>query len=118
VRPTRYTHGLMETARKFSVNVPAGGSLSKALALCGSKSGRDLDKLGACGLKTLPGRENGVFVLEGCALYFECVVGAVSRIEKESLSPEVAENFYPRGDYHSVYHGIVLHCYGRGGDEH
>ena len=42
VRPSRYTHGLLESTRHFSVNVPEGEVFSKALAFCGSKSGRDL----------------------------------------------------------------------------
>jgi len=117
VRPSRYSCQLLEAARHFSVNVPADGALSSALALCGAKSGRDLDKLGAAGLKTLPGRDKNTFIIDGCELYFECSVGAVSRLAPESLAPEIARDFYPRGDYHYVYQGVILHCYGKETDE-
>ena len=39
VRPSRYTHGLLEKAGYFTVCVPPEGKLRKELAFCGSKSG-------------------------------------------------------------------------------
>ncbi|NLO92399.1 MAG: flavin reductase family protein [Elusimicrobia bacterium] len=113
VRPARYTYELMQGAGRFSVNVPAPGELSAALSLCGSKSGRDMDKLAAAGLKAVPGRAEGVFVLENCGLYFECETMAVSRIRREDVAVGTDKKFYPAGDYHAVFHGRILNCYGR-----
>ena len=73
VRPSRHTHGLIGRAKVFSVNVPIDG-LRKELAFCGSRSGRDVDKVKACGLKVLPGRLPQVSVLADCGLFYECEV--------------------------------------------
>ena len=48
VRPSRHSFSLLEELGEFTVCVPTDGQ-KKALALCGSKSGRDLDKMDACG---------------------------------------------------------------------
>ena len=117
VRPSRYTYELLEKARHFSVNVPADGAMTAALALCGAKSGRDVDKLGAAGLRTVPGRDKNTFIIDGCELYFECAVAASSQLSPESLDPKIAGEFYPRGDFHAVYQSVILHCYGRSEDE-
>ena len=54
VRPSRYTYGLLEASGEFTVSVPLT-DMAKALGVCGSKSGRDLDKFAAAGLQKLPG---------------------------------------------------------------
>ena len=44
VRDSRHTFTLMEQADNFTVTVPAGSAHNKAVAFCGTKSGRDVDK--------------------------------------------------------------------------
>ena len=49
VRPERYTYSLMESHDYFTVSVlPA--AKQEIMKLCGAKSGRDMDKVQACGL--------------------------------------------------------------------
>src|SRR5512134_1310240 len=43
VRNTRFTYGLIEKAAFFTVSVPTG-PMEKELEICGTKSGRNLDK--------------------------------------------------------------------------
>ena len=43
VRHSRYTHELIEAHNEFTVSFPLTAAFSKALGLCGSKSGRDMD---------------------------------------------------------------------------
>lgn len=56
VRPSRYTYRFMEEGSEFTVSVPVGG-MKEALALCGSKSGRDMDKVKAAGLTLQAGKK-------------------------------------------------------------
>ncbi len=49
VRPTRHTYGFMERESRFSLSF-FGPAMRQALALCGSLSGRDVDKAQAAGI--------------------------------------------------------------------
>ena len=49
VRPERYTYQFMESHDYFTVSI-LPEEAKKVTALCGSKSGRDMDKVKACGL--------------------------------------------------------------------
>jgi len=58
VRTSRFTHQLMSCSSLYSICwLPE--SMKDAVALCGKESGRDMDKLAACGL-TLAHTEEGV----------------------------------------------------------
>ena len=47
VRESRYTKGLVDANREFTVNIPVGAVDKKAIAICGAKSGRDMDFIAA-----------------------------------------------------------------------
>ncbi len=49
VRPTRYTYGFMERSKRFTLSFFSRRCRS-ALNLCGTRSGRDVDKVAATGL--------------------------------------------------------------------
>ena len=53
VRPPRHSHAQIMESREFVVNM-VGRSLAHAMDFCGVKSGRDMDKLAACGLTSCP----------------------------------------------------------------
>ena len=44
VRQSRYTKALLDKNPEFTVNIPVGAVDKKILGVCGSKSGRDVDK--------------------------------------------------------------------------
>ena len=52
VRDSRHTFNLLEKTDNFTVSIPADDSYHEALMVCGSKSGRDIDKFKECGLQT------------------------------------------------------------------
>ncbi|MFA5138682.1 MAG: flavin reductase family protein [Elusimicrobiota bacterium] len=112
VRPSRHTHGLIEEAGRFSVNVPLQG-LEGALELCGSRSGRDCDKIAESGLRVEPGRVQGVSVLPDCDLFFECETVHKTRVIEKDLDTKVLQRYYASGDFHTIYNGRVLHSYQR-----
>jgi flavin reductase (DIM6/NTAB) family NADH-FMN oxidoreductase RutF len=113
VRPSRHTFGLLQKQRRFSVCVPPAGKMAEELAFCGSKSGRDCDKVKELGLKAAPGLETGVSVLEDCELFYECQTVQRSGVLKDSLEADIISGYYPQGDFHTVYNGRILRCYKR-----
>ena len=50
VRESRYTKQLLEANEEFTVNIPYGSIDKKILGVCGTKSGRDMNKISELGL--------------------------------------------------------------------
>ncbi len=113
VRPSRFSFPLMEDLSEFTVNVPAGDQ-GKVLAICGSKSGRDLDKLEACGLTTGTSETVSVPYLQECPVHYECRVIHKSNVVNADLEPGITAEYYAAGDFHRVYYGEILGVYREG----
>ncbi len=108
VRPSRYTHGLIEQGGEFAVSIPTGG-MDKELSVCGSESGRDIDKIDKLGLRTIPGVEVSVPSLDVPGVHYECRVLAKAKLTEAGLvSAEMSAKYYPRGDLHTLFFGEVL----------
>jgi flavin reductase (DIM6/NTAB) family NADH-FMN oxidoreductase RutF len=109
VRESRYTHGCIRHASAFTVNVPRPGDLADALKLCGSMSGRDIDKAADAGLSMVPATEVEGMVIEQCPLQYECRILARTQQHLDDLAAEeVLRTFYPHGDYHLVVIGRII----------
>lgn len=111
VRQSRYTHELIEAHNEFTVSFPLTAAFSKALGLCGTKSGRDVDKFAAAELIAAPGQTVKVPVIKGAGLHLECRL-----VEKRELTPEnfdkvLAEKFYADNDWHTYYTGEITAAY-------
>jgi flavin reductase (DIM6/NTAB) family NADH-FMN oxidoreductase RutF len=109
VRPSRYTHKFMEGG-EFTVSLPLGG-MRDALALCGSKSGRDVDKVKAAGLTLQAARKVATPVVAGCGLYYECRVVYKYELTPARLDRGLDAACYKDGDYHTVYVGEIVAAY-------
>jgi flavin reductase (DIM6/NTAB) family NADH-FMN oxidoreductase RutF len=108
VRPSRYTYECIEHSQSFAVNVP-GPDLEAACELCGTRSGRDLDKLAAANLTAERGRVASVPTLGECPVVYECQVVHCNDVLPARLVREVQTGAYASGDYHRVYFGKVLY---------
>ncbi len=73
IRPTRFSHGLVDLAREFVVNVPRAGQLAE-VDLAGVWSGRDHDKFRELGLTEMPAQEVSAPLVAECPINIECVV--------------------------------------------
>jgi flavin reductase (DIM6/NTAB) family NADH-FMN oxidoreductase RutF len=111
VRTSRYTHEQMEDSKYFTVSVPQFGELKKALAFCGTKSGKDFDKFAECNLTAVPGRTVDVPVIKECYLHYECKIIYKQHMVPETLNKNLNEQVYPNSDYHTFYFGKILACY-------
>jgi flavin reductase (DIM6/NTAB) family NADH-FMN oxidoreductase RutF len=107
VRPTRFTFSLLEREPEFTLNVlPA--SMKGALDLCGTKSGRELDKWEAAGISPEASEKVGVPRVRGAELSLECRVIATFTVEPSRFLDPSIESLYPLSDYHRVFVGEVL----------
>lgn len=110
VRKSRYTYELIENSSAFTVSIPLH-DMQAELALCGSKSGRDMDKFAAAGLKRQPGQKVSVPIIGGCGLHYECEILYKSAMDPAQLDPAIQQKSYKDGDYHTFYHGKIVACY-------
>ncbi|MDR1620534.1 MAG: flavin reductase [Clostridiales bacterium] len=119
VRHSRYSHALIERDGVFTVNFPMDGSWQKALGFCGTKSGRDVNKLEALGLHTVPNAAGGVDSIGGNIIRFECKITGKAEFQAglTYLRQDIRERFYnpekeagSDGDLHTVYYAENLHA--------
>jgi len=109
VRKTRFTFDIIEEADSFTVSVPTG-DMEKEINFCGTRSGRDVDKLRECSLSTTKARTVGSSILDIAGHHFECRIVYKSPMDHRFLSKDL-ERLYPMKDYHTLYFGEILSCY-------
>lgn len=113
VRPQRYTHGFTDRCDHFTLTFFPQGEYREALALCGSKSGRDLDKFAACGLTVAHAACGAPYVDQG-DLVLVC-----RKLYRQEMDPgafldaELVERNYPQKDFHTMYVGEIVEAYRR-----
>jgi flavin reductase (DIM6/NTAB) family NADH-FMN oxidoreductase RutF len=110
VRTSRHTFGIMEKAVDFTVTVPAVG-MAEALAFCGSKSGRDVDKFKQCKLEITNGVKVVSPIIKTPGIHYECKIVYKSAMNPAFLDAEYDRFLYPQKDYHTLYFGEILVCY-------
>jgi len=111
VRYSRFTYELIEKADAFTVSVPLNGKFKQALAVCGSKSGRDIDKFKECGLVAKPGQKVDTPVIDGCDIHVECRIVYKQPLAPEQLPKGIIDTSYKDGDFHVLYYGEILGVY-------
>ncbi|MFP3950561.1 MAG: flavin reductase family protein [Candidatus Bathyarchaeia archaeon] len=107
VRESRFTHDLLEGSDGFTVCLP-GRDMEGALEICGTKSGRDLDKFKELGLKADRSPTIKTPYIEESPIYYECEIKYKHDLEKDKLPESLRYDVYPGGDLHTIYYGEVL----------
>ena len=109
IRPQRYTKQLLDSgADSFTVSIPFDGNLKEALSICGTKSGRDIDKSAI--VSFIPGRSVKSPVVEGCGLYYECRINLSQQLDGTLLPLDIKRQNY-KDDYHFMCFGEITDCY-------
>ena len=111
VRYSRFTHELLENTDEFTVSVPVKNDLSKALGICGTQSGRDLNKIQAADLTLQEGLSSKTPIIKDCELHFECKIVHQQSMEPSLLDNEIKKDKYPNNDYHVIYYGEIIESY-------
>lgn len=109
VRNSRYTYTLLESASDFTVTMPSG-NLRDEIFYCGTKSGRDVNKLQECGLRTAPGKKTVTPIIDTPGLHAECRIIYKSPMDPVFLNSDY-HVIYPQKDYHTLYYGELVACY-------
>jgi flavin reductase (DIM6/NTAB) family NADH-FMN oxidoreductase RutF len=108
IRPTRYTYQFTEEHDLFTLSF-FEEKYRDVLNLCGTKSGRDIDKMSGIGLTPIASEHGSVFFAEA-RLVLECRKIYIHDLDPELfLEPTIAKE-YPRKDYHRMYIGQILNC--------
>jgi flavin reductase (DIM6/NTAB) family NADH-FMN oxidoreductase RutF len=109
VRDSRHTFTIIEDAADYTVSIPTG-DMKDAIMYCGTQSGRDGDKLAACGLKTTPAQQVVSPVIDIPGIHVECRIVYKSAMDPAHLAGDLA-TLYPEKDYHTLYFGEIAACY-------
>ncbi|MEQ8180509.1 MAG: flavin reductase family protein [Smithellaceae bacterium] len=111
VRPTRYTFEIMEKAVDFTVTLPLD-DMKNELEYCGSKSGRVVDKFKECNLEIEKSQKVVSPIIKTHAYHYECKIVYKSAMNPAFLAKEVDASLYAEKDYHTLYFGEIVACYG------
>ncbi|MEA3408670.1 MAG: flavin reductase family protein [Chloroflexota bacterium] len=110
VRPSRYTYEFIEDSGVFTVNVPTE-DLRGWVTICGTWSGRDIDKFSAYEMSTSPAKTVETVTIDACPLVYECEVVHYHDLVPAHLAPEIEVGSYGGSDYHRVYYGEIRGCF-------
>lgn len=115
VRESRYTRELLDENPEFTVNVPVGQVDGNILGFCGTKSGRDVDKIQALGLHLEEPLNISVPGIRELPLTLECKVIYRNPQPTEGLPQAVLDRYYPevdgKRDAHIAYYGEIVSAY-------
>lgn len=105
IRPQRYTFGFAESGDTYTLNF-FSEEYRPALALCGSKSGREVDKVKETGLTP-------VVTPEGTYFKEARLVLCCKKLYSQFLDPACfidpsIQNNYPGKDYHKMFIGEIV----------
>ncbi|MBR2674664.1 MAG: flavin reductase family protein [Mogibacterium sp.] len=96
VRESRLTRKMLEKNPEFTVNIPLGDFDKKIIAVCGTESGRDVDKIEKCGLSLTEPQEIGVPGIKELPLTLECRVLYRQLQDAAAIPQDIMDVFYPK----------------------
>jgi flavin reductase (DIM6/NTAB) family NADH-FMN oxidoreductase RutF len=107
IRPQRHTFGFANRHDDYTLSFFGAGHRD-ILKFCGSKSGRDHDKIRETGLVPLE-TESGNIYFKQARLVLECKKIYQDDFRAENfVRPEIAEKNYPNNDFHRFYFGEII----------
>ena len=113
IRPQRYTKEFVDQNEYFSLCF-FDERYREQLNYCGKTSGRDADKIKACGFTVEAGAGNTPYFAEA-ELVLVCRKQYAQEMKPECmLDPAIDGTFYPQKDYHTMYIGQIVEAYKRG----
>lgn len=120
IREGRFTREQLDKNPEFTVNIPMGEYDKKIIRICGSESGRNMDKIAEAGMTLVEGQEVSVPGIKEFPLTLECKVVFRQKQELELIA-EKFQNNYPQSvpssnpmanrDPHIAYYGEIVNAY-------
>ncbi len=105
VRPQRYTYEFIEKNDYFSLSF-FGGEYKKELGLCGSKSGRDIDKMAETGF--IPIDLGNVIDFEQAKITVVMKKLAYQDMKPDGFLDDNIMKNYANNDFHRIYVGEIV----------
>jgi len=112
VRRSRYTHELLEETGDFTINVPPD-NFDDVIEYCGTRSGRNVDKVKELGLKIEDSRIVKSPGLAASPVTLECKIVFKKEIESNDVPSHVRDRFYAKDDYHTCYFAEIVNIISR-----
>lgn len=110
VRLSRHTHKLLEESDSFTVCLPGKG-MAKWLDVCGTKSGRNIDKFNELGMTAAKSVNVDAPYIQECPVHFECEIVYRNEMRPGQLKKTIEDEVYPNKDMHVIYYGEVKGVY-------
>jgi flavin reductase (DIM6/NTAB) family NADH-FMN oxidoreductase RutF len=106
IRPQRYTKEFVDREEYFTLSF-FGETYRPQLSLCGSKSGREVDKVKECGF-TVRAAECGAPYFEQADLVLVCRKRFAQPMDADNIPQDIVEKWYPKRDFHTLYIGEII----------
>ena len=106
IRPKRYTFEFAEKNDYYTISF-FDEKYRDILKVCGSKSGRNFDKIKATGLIPLETNPGNIY-FEQARLVLECKKIYTDDIKPAHFLDMSIEKMYPQKDYHRMYVGEII----------
>jgi flavin reductase (DIM6/NTAB) family NADH-FMN oxidoreductase RutF len=114
VRPTRYTYDFMEKNECFTLSFFAE-TYREALNICGTVSGRQVDKVTRAGLTPFE-IQPGAVTFKESRLVLVCKKIYFQDLDSSHFLDQTIERNYPQKDYHRMYVGEITAAYMQNAD--
>ncbi|MDQ0203644.1 flavin reductase family protein [Pectinatus haikarae] len=121
IRKNRFTSSQLAKNPEFTINIPHGDFNKKILGFCGTKSGRDVDKIEALNLTLEAPEIIAVPAVRELPLTLECRAIYVQKQDEHAIAQETKKKYYPQDvdsffydankDFHTVYYGEIVSAY-------
>ena len=116
VRGCRHTSPMLEENAEFTINIPLEAADKEIIRFCGTKSGRDVDKIKELDLHLEEPDVISVPGIKELPLTLECKVIYKQDQDSAALHPDVMARYYKpgtrnEGDYHTMYFGEITAAY-------
>lgn len=116
IKRSRYSHGLIDEAMNFTLNIPLGDRLDERTHIFGSRSGRDLDKIKESGIPLLQSKTVPSPALDVPSLVLECRVIYRQEQDFSCINDGRPMRSYPESNPkehqpHTMYQAEVLRAY-------
>lgn len=107
IRPQRYTYEFTEREKYYTLSFY--GDDKSVHAVCGSKSGRNVDKISLTGLKPVFDPDTGAPYFEQARLVLICKKLYSQDLEENCFyDKSLVDKNYPAKDFHRMYYGEIV----------
>lgn len=121
VRENRFTKKQLDNNPEFTINIPIGEFNRKILGVCGTQSGRVIDKINELNLSLEEPKSISVPGIKEFPLTLECKVVYKQKQDKNEITEENMKACYPQDidgtyhgankDLHTAYYGEIVSAY-------